>query len=81
MSANGEKGAKVLIPATPATPAGVTFYSIQALEASTLTATESPEDTTNGDASFSGSIPAGSVIFGNFSAINLSAGRVRAYLK
>ncbi len=81
MGASTNKGAKTMVTATPATPAGVIFDKIQAINGvATFTATENPEDTANGDTSFSGSIGDGQIIFGRFSVINVSAGTIRAYL-
>lgn len=81
MSATGEKGAKKLLPADPTTAAGVFYMAITAVQASAITAKETPIDVTNGDTTLSTTLGAGTTIVGTFSEIDLSSGEVRAYLK
>lgn len=75
----GANGANVLVPADPATTAGVMYCAIHAMEESVVTAVENPENAA-GDTAFSETILAGDTVVGLFSEIDVTSGRVRAYL-
>jgi hypothetical protein len=73
----GQRGVIVETGTTALT--GIDAYAIQML-ADTTFATLT-EDNRTGDAMTGFAIPAGVVMFGNFSAVTLTSGAIRIYLK
>lgn len=75
----GDNGHTELVPADDATGSTPIYCAIQALEDSAITATDVPGNPL-GDTAVSVTLLAGQVIMGNFHTIDVSSGKVWAYL-
>lgn len=74
----GDKGLRVLSTGSTST-AGENFCAIQALEGSTISC---DIDTTGGDTSLTSLfLSTGQVIYGNFDDVNVSSGKIIAYIR
>lgn len=74
----GQNGCVVLTSASATTASGVLFGAIQVLSAASITAVDNTPGTRGEDLSAL-SVPAGQIVVGRWSEINLGSGTVIAY--
>lgn len=79
MASMGAFGHTELVPADAATGSTTIYCAIQAMEDSAITATDVPGNSA-GDTAVDVTLLAGQVIMGNFHTIDVTSGKVWAYL-